>query len=117
MHIVQSYPPGNPGWLVEGIADYARYKYGINNKAAGWQLPKYSSSQSYKDSYRVTARFLVWITQNYEKDIVVKLDKTMRGGIYNSFTWKKYTGKSVEELWSEYEKNPKINKEKMKKQL
>jgi hypothetical protein len=26
MHIVQSYPDGQPGWLVEGIADYVRWK-------------------------------------------------------------------------------------------
>lgn len=26
-HLVQRYPPGSPGWLVEGIADYIRAKY------------------------------------------------------------------------------------------
>ena len=35
MHVVQSYV-SSPGWLQEGIADYARYHYGVNNDAAGW---------------------------------------------------------------------------------
>src|SRR5687768_11027281 len=47
MHIVQSYNCNVDGWLVEGIADYARYIYGVNNAAAGWSLPNYSSGQSY----------------------------------------------------------------------
>ncbi len=43
MHIVQGYPGYGdarvPGWLVEGIADYARDRYGMDNAAAGWALP------------------------------------------------------------------------------
>ena len=47
--------------LTEGLADYARYKYGVNNAAAGWSLPNYASGQSYTNAYAVTARFLVWL--------------------------------------------------------
>src|SRR5580692_12250230 len=62
MHIVQDYHHDNdPGWLTEGIADYARYVYGVNNVKAKWALPNYTSRQSYQNAYRVTARFLVWI--------------------------------------------------------
>jgi len=32
MHIVQAYKHSVPGWLTEGIADYARYVYGVNNQ-------------------------------------------------------------------------------------
>jgi len=60
MHIVQDYGQSTgPGWLTEGIADYARYKFGVNNPAAKWALPAYKSTQKYTDAYRVTARFLV----------------------------------------------------------
>lgn len=60
MHIVQDYDQSaGPEWLTEGIADYARYKFGVNNAAAKWALPDYKSTQNYDNAYRVTARFLV----------------------------------------------------------
>ena len=48
MHIVQSYGnrSGMPGWLTEGIADYIRYAYGVDNKGAGWSLPKFSENRA-----------------------------------------------------------------------
>src|SRR3546814_94344 len=62
MHIVQAYPSGSePGWLVEGIADYVRYKYGVDNAGAGWSLPDVKANHHYNQSYRITARFLDWI--------------------------------------------------------
>lgn len=109
MHIVQQYSFGNiPSWLTEGIADYARYIFGINNKAGNWFLPGYSSSQNYTDSYRVTARFLLWLTQNYNKNIVKKLDYHCRKGTYSKTLWNKLTGKSVDALWKEYSRDPEV---------
>lgn len=109
MHIVQSYPPNiGPGWLTEGIADYVRFKYGVDNVSAQWALPEYSVGHSYTDSYRITARFLVWITENYNQNIVTLLDKHMRAATYNDNAWKKYTGKSLEGLWEAYQKHPEI---------
>lgn len=36
MHLVQAYPGGaGPGWLTEGIADYVRYDFGVDNEGAG----------------------------------------------------------------------------------
>ncbi len=110
MHLVQSYPGGaGPGWLTEGIADYVRYKYALDNEGAGWSLTPFSPSQSYENAYRITARFLVWLTQNYDEDLVVKLDEDLRTKQYTPETWKKYTGKTVDELWEEYAANPKLS--------
>jgi hypothetical protein len=110
MHIVQNYHFGHtPGWLTEGIADYARYIYGINNKAAGWTMPDYSSRQSYKNGYRVTARFLVWLQKNISKNIVDKLNTILYTGAYTPDTWKQLTGKTVAELWKMYAKNPALH--------
>tara|TARA_R110002049_G_scaffold263086_2_gene439130 strand:+ start:276 stop:986 length:711 start_codon:yes stop_codon:yes gene_type:complete len=107
MHIIQSYPTNaGPGWLTEGIADFVRYKYGINNANANWSLPKFSKNQSYKNSYRVTARFLLWITLNYDKKFVVKMDKRLRSNTYSPKLWEKYTGFDLDQLWDEYSKNP-----------
>ncbi len=109
MHIVQAYPSNSgPGWLTEGIADFVRFKYGVDNEGAAWFLPEYSAEQSYTNSYRITARFLAWVTYNYDNDFVVTLDKNMREATYSDDIWKKNTGKSLDQLWKEYSKNPQI---------
>ncbi len=83
MHIVQSYKINNqPTWLSEGIADYVRYKYGINNVKGDWKMPDYAAGQSYLNSYRITARFLVWVEKNVNASIVDDMDKAMRDNTY-----------------------------------
>lgn len=109
MHIVQNYPRNSgPGWLTEGIADYVRYEYGVDNAAAGWALPAYSKESSYTDSYRTTARFLVWLHNRYGNQIIHKLDSRMRNKTYANSTWSNLTGHSLEQLWDEYAANPDI---------
>jgi Peptidase of plants and bacteria len=109
MHIVQDY--GNsvgPGWLTEGIADYVRYKFGVNNAAAGWSLPKYKPTQNYDNAYRVTARFLLWMEEKVKPGIVKKVDKQLRKHTYTDSTWQQLTGKTVDELWKAYSENPEV---------
>ena len=109
MHIVQSYGDESnmPGWLTEGIADYARYAYGVSNEKAGWSLPKFSAKQNYDNSYRITARFLAWLEYSGHKGIVKKLDQAGRDKTYdNGEIWKKLTGKTIDELWLTYSQNP-----------
>lgn len=107
MHLVQAYPGGaGPGWLTEGIADYARYKFGVNNAAGGWSLPEFSLSQSYTNSYRVTARFLAWLEHHAKSTIVDELDIAMRSKTYTADTWSQLTGKTIDELWQSYSQNP-----------
>jgi len=109
MHIVQDYGDSNgPGWLTEGIADYARNKFGVDNAGAGWCLPDYKPTQNYTNSYRITARFLVWIEEKYKPDMVKELDKAMRDHTYHDDIWKEKTGKSLDELWTAYAQNPVI---------
>jgi hypothetical protein len=109
MHIVQNYG-GNevPGWLTEGIADYARYEFGINNIPANWMLPDYKPTQSYTNAYRITARFLAWSVKRKNKKLVKKLDEAMRTNTYTPAIWMKLTGKTVDELWKEYSADPVI---------
>ncbi|HEX8020145.1 basic secretory protein-like protein [Mucilaginibacter sp.] len=106
MHIVQAYKGSNPGWLVEGIADYARYTLGVDNATAGWSLPAYSADQNYTGSYRITARFLVWLDKHVKAGIVKSLDTACRDNTYSDQTWKTLTGKTVDELWTAYSNNP-----------
>lgn len=106
MHIVQAYKQWDPGWLREGIADYARHQFGVNNPAAHWNPPDYTSQQSYQDAYQVTARFLIWLEKHVKPGVVKVMDQSLRSGTYGPASWNKLTGKSVDELWADYGKNP-----------
>ncbi|MGF1923850.1 MAG: basic secretory protein-like protein [Bacteroidia bacterium] len=107
-HIVQAYPSYNPVWLVEGIADFSRFKFGINNAAANWTLPAFSPSQNYDNSYRITGRFLAWIDNKIKSGAPKELDAALRNGTYTDATWKLVTGKTVQELWAMYSLNPSL---------
>lgn len=109
MHIVQDYGESvGPGWLTEGIADYARNKFGVNNTAAKWSLPEFKPAQNYDNAYRITARFLYWIEEKKKAGIVKELDSQLRKHTYTDNAWKQLTGKTVDELWKEYASNPAI---------
>lgn len=106
MHIVQAYGDGGgPWWVTEGIADYVRYKCGVDNAGAKWTLPNYKEGQKYDNGYRVTARFLAWLEKS-NPGIVKTLDKNMRDHSYKNELWKTQTGKSLDELWTAYTQNP-----------
>jgi hypothetical protein len=109
MHIVQDYGQSNgPGWLTEGIADYARYKFGVDNDGAKWALPAFKTSQSYENSYRITARFLVWVEKGIKPGLVKDLDSQLRDHTFTDNSWKNETGKTLDELWAAYAANPTI---------
>jgi hypothetical protein len=109
MHIVQDYGESTgPGWLTEGIADYVRYKFGVNNAAAKWALPAYKPTQRYTDAYRVTARFLVWMEEKVKPGVVKEFNKQLRLHAFTDNSWKTATGKTLDDLWAEYSANPEI---------
>lgn len=99
-HVVQHYPSPEPNWLTEGLADYARQLYGPK-EAAGWSLPrKFTARQSYKDSYRTTARFLVWL-EGKHPGAVDQLHRKMQDRTFEMGDFKTITGKTADELWAE----------------
>lgn len=109
MHIVQAYPDGSgPWWITEGIADYVRNAFGVDNPGAGWAMPAFKTDQSYTNSYRITARFFTWIETHMKKGFVKTLDQAMRAKTYTPAIWKKQTGKTIDELWLAYSQNPAI---------
>ena len=107
MHIVQAYGESSgPWWVTEGIADYVRYKFGVDNAGASWTLPDYKEGQKYDNGYRITARFLVWLEKHSQPKLVQVLDERMRNHSYTDDLWKEQTGKTLTENWDDYIKNP-----------
>jgi len=99
-HAVQAYPSPDPGWFTEGFADYTRHLYGPKEQP-GWALPaELNEKQSYKDSYRTTARFLLWLDTKHP-DTVDKLHRKMQDRAMTLEDFKTLTGKTVDELWGE----------------
>jgi len=112
MHLVQGYGYGSgPVWLTEGIADFIRYKYGVDNIGSKWYLPQFTAKHNekkYENSYRITARFFEWIDQKVKPGMIVQMDKELRNHTYNQETWVKLSGKTIDELWDAYAKNPEL---------
>ena len=107
VHIVQQYRRArdpekrNPGWLVEGLADYIRwmiYEPVEKRRRINPDRAKYT------DSYHVTGAFLDYVVRTHDKEFVKKLNATMRKGEYTKDFWKEHTDKTVDELWDDYVK-------------
>jgi len=111
VHVVQNYsiarrtnpnPTRTPGWLVEGIADYIRW-FLYEPETHGAEITSRNISQArYNGNYRISANFLNWATETYDKDIVRKLNAAAREGNYNEDLWTKLTGHTVQELGDEW---------------
>jgi predicted alpha-1,2-mannosidase len=100
-HVVQQYKTrGNPGWLVEGIADYLRWFH--FEPVAHRPKLRNPAQARYSDSYKTTAGFLDYVVVNHDHELAVKLNAAMRQGRYSADIWKDCTGLSVQELWTEY---------------
>lgn len=109
MHIVQNYGRSvGPWWLTEGIADYVREVYGVNNAAAKWSLHSPRPNEKYDNGYRITGRFLLWIEKHVKKGFVKTLDAALRDHTYTADIWEQQTGKTNDALWEAYVNNPKI---------
>jgi len=106
MHVVQHYGKcaRAPIWLTEGIADYARSKYGVDNAGAGWSLPAIGPDNRYTDGYRVTAAFLFWMEGNGHPGLVKALDADLRACTYGEDDWQKLAGTDLETAWTAFPK-------------
>jgi hypothetical protein len=103
VHVVQHYPRrrNNPSWLVEGVADYVRFF-----KYEPGKLGRIDPDRAhYNRSYRVTAAFLAYLAETYDRQIVLKLNTIMRTGDYRPEVFQELTGKTVEELDVEWRAN------------
>ena len=102
-HVVQQYKgSGNPGWLVEGVADYHRW---FHYEPLAHRPKLQDRNAKYSDSYQTTAGFLEYVVKNHNHEFVVRMNAAMREGRYHQELWHEYTGQTVQELWDEYSKS------------
>jgi hypothetical protein len=98
-HVVQAYAGYNPGWLVEGIADYIRW---IKFEPQNYHVRINTRTATYHDAYRTSATFLGWCEIHYDSKLVTKLSRDVRFEAYTNDKFKLYCGKDVDTLWSEF---------------
>src|SRR5439155_23615830 len=114
VHVIQQYGSARrnnphatrlPGWLTEGIPDYIRwFLYEPQSHGADlvWMRARRNFTPRYDGGYRVSANFLDWVTEKYDKQIVQKLNASARQGKYSVEIWKDSTGKALAELGEEW---------------
>ena len=101
MHVVQRYPSAGPAWLTEGVADYGRFLFGLNNQAAGWHLPESLAGAYYTDGYTSAAEFLRRLEEEFP-GIVKEVNERLRAGSYADAFWQERTGSGLDALWQRY---------------
>jgi hypothetical protein len=84
-----------PGWMIEGMADFVRYRAGY------FKLTNRRKGGNYDDAYQTTGFFLSWVDDQYP-NFGRKLNQAMKTGADIS-TFMTLTGKSVTDLWAEYQ--------------
>jgi len=103
----------NTGWLTEGIPDYIRwfiYEPQSHGADAVYMQGRFASGErrgqpfepKYTDSYRISANFLNYVVNKYDRHLVTKLNDALRQGKYYDDIWADNTGKTVEELNQEW---------------
>lgn len=109
-HVVEDFPRGGdtgcPVWAIEGLADYARNRYGLKNADSDWTMKPLASTDKPTDGYGTTAGFLVWLENHVRPMIVLDLFDALRNDQYSDAFWTVRTSKSLDELWAEYTANP-----------
>jgi hypothetical protein len=106
VHVVQQYGGNrNPGWMVEGVADYFRWFHYEPIAHHPKLSARRAARAKYSDSYQTTAAFLEYVARNHDHEFVVKMNAAMRQGRYSPDLWTEFTGMTVQDLWSEYVKS------------
>ncbi len=111
VHVVQQYGRSRrletdakrpPGWLVEGIADYVRW-YVFEPQSHGCEITQRNLGRArYDGNYRITANFLNWVTETYDRNLVPRINAAIRQGKYRDTLWQDYTGHELTDLGAEW---------------
>jgi hypothetical protein len=98
-HVIQAFSAYDPVWLVEGIADYIRW---VKFEPEHFHPRIAVKKATYHDAYQTTATFLAWCELHYDSELVPKLNRAVRFGVYRPVMFQKYCGKDINTLWSEF---------------
>lgn len=99
-HLLQKYYDHAPGWLIEGMSDYIRFVYqGIAHEQ--FALPASMKGRSYRDAYRTTAKFLVWLNV-LSPGFSDFLHHDMFYHRYSSDLFVKRFGTDLDSLWKQF---------------
>jgi hypothetical protein len=93
VHVYQN--ARGPGWMIEGMADFVRFRTGyfkVTNRRKGG---------NYDAAYQTTGFFLAWLDDQYP-GFGRKLNAAMKTGASEQ-TFMDLTGKPVQQLWQEYQ--------------
>ncbi len=100
-HVAQQCESNAPFHWVEGIADYVWFKFGYTNSAGA---PECSASYPhYTSGYCCAGAFLLYVDKTHGSNVVRQLNMELRRGSYSDKFFAKATGKSLEELWAEFQ--------------
>jgi len=90
-------------WM-EGMADYVPYKLGYTN---GWRCPQCSAEfPHYTYGYTCAGAFLLFLDATYGSSVVRQLNTELRRRTYSEKFFASATGKSLAELWVQFQKTP-----------
>lgn len=96
VHVIQAYPNGAPGWLVEGIADYVRYYY--YEPLRGFTF-KPRPGQDYHAGYNPAAALLAKVQVGRPQPIVSTLNTLGHEHKLTEAAFKDITGLTPDAAW------------------
>lgn len=99
-HVIQRYRGNTPTWVTEGIADYVRWAIFEGKPQAWFHRP--DEVRGYRQGYRTTAGFLLWLESDLAPGIVGRLNTAARTGRYDDDLFEEHTGTPLDELWDAY---------------
>jgi hypothetical protein len=102
-HPFRAYPPAQPIYWTEGIADYVFARLAGHTNVSN--CPQCDERfPHYKTGYACAASFLLYIDAAYGSNMTCQLNAALRRGAYSDRFFTEATGKPLEELWEDFQK-------------